>query len=89
MFVALLGLVLRKDPSVNKVFAILLLLVSLVMVERAYQLLGVERGFIAGVCSMDLGLPSWFAIDKWIPWMFEVKTTCGYTPYVLFKITMA
>ena len=38
---------------------------------------------------MDLGLPWWFALDKWVPWLFEVQTSCGYTPLIIFNITMA
>jgi disulfide bond formation protein DsbB len=57
-------------------------------VERSWQVLAVERGRIFGDCSMDLGLPSWFAIDKWFPTLFEVQTTSGYTPLLIAKITM-
>ncbi len=59
------------------------------LVERSYQLLGTERGFLTGSCSFDLGLPAWFAIEKWLPWLYQVETTCGYTPEVIFGITMA
>ena len=59
------------------------------LLERSWNLLGVERGTIFGSCDMDLGMPAWFAIDKWMPLIFEVKTACGYTPELFFKITMA
>ena len=59
------------------------------LAERSYQLYGVEQGFIMGSCEMASGLPAWFALDKWIPAIFEVQTTCGYTPELFFKITMA
>ena len=52
----------------------------------------VERGWVFGDCTMDLGMPSWLswlALDKWLPWLFEVQTTCGYTPLIAFNITMA
>ena len=68
------------------------LLVAAIMaglLERAWQLLGTERGFIISTCGFDLGLPSWLALDRWWPAVFEVKTTCGYTPELLFGITMA
>jgi disulfide bond formation protein DsbB len=38
---------------------------------------------------MDLGLPSWLALDSWFPAVFQVQTTCGYTPELLFGISMA
>ena len=59
------------------------------MLERSWQLLGTERGWIFGSCNMDAGLPDWFALDSWFPAVFEVKEACGYTPELLFGITMA
>jgi len=59
------------------------------LLERSYQLLGTERGFIFGDCGFDLGLPSWFTLDEWLPVVFRVETTCGYTPELIFGITMA
>jgi disulfide bond formation protein DsbB len=58
------------------------------LVERSWQVLGVERGWIFGDCGMDLGLPDWFALDEWLPEVFEVQTSCGYTPIIIFDITM-
>lgn len=59
------------------------------LLERSWRVLAVERGWIFGDCEMDLGMPAWFALDKWIPSLFEVQTSCGYTPLLLFDITMA
>jgi disulfide bond formation protein DsbB len=59
------------------------------LLERSWQLLGVERGTIEGMCSMDLGLPAWFALDSWFPVLFKAWEPCGYTPQLLFGITMA
>lgn len=60
------------------------------LLERSWLLLGTERGFIEDAgCGMDLGLPAWLALDDWMPWLFEVQTSCGYTPELLFGITMA
>lgn len=68
------------------------LLNSLIMVglfERSYQLLGTERGTIFSDCNFDLGLPDWLAFDQWLPAVFEVQASCGYTPVLLWGITMA
>lgn len=59
------------------------------LLERSWRVLAIERGWIFGDCDMDLGMPAWFALDKWIPALFEVQTSCGYTPLILFDITMA
>ena len=56
------------------------------MTERSYMLLGTERGWLLGECSMESGLPSWFALEKWFPILFHIHETCGYTPYVLSLI---
>ena len=68
---------------------LLTLLVSVGMLERSWGLLGVERGFAVGSCSMDSGLPAWFALDVWFPSVFKVWEPCGYTPELLFGVTMA
>ena len=38
---------------------------------------------------MTLGLPSWAAVDRWMPWLFEVQEPCGVTPFVIGRISMA
>jgi disulfide bond formation protein DsbB len=48
----------------------------------------VERGLYDGQCGMDPGFPAWFALDEWLPQVFEVWTMCGYTPNFLFGLTM-
>lgn len=59
------------------------------LVERSWRVLAVERGWIFGDCDMSLGTPAWFAPDRWFPYLFEVQTSCGYTPLILFEISMA
>jgi disulfide bond formation protein DsbB len=59
------------------------------LVERSWQVLAVERGWVFGDCGLSLGMPGWFAPDKWLPSVFEVQTSCGYTPIIIFDITMA
>jgi len=82
-----LFLILRSLP---RIFGhLVMLLIAVALTERSYQLLGNERGFIIGLCGFDLGLPAWFTPDTWWPWLFEVQTTCGYTPVLVFGITMA
>lgn len=89
VLVAIAALLVRNTRLPAFVPHILSAFVMAGMFERAYQLLGIERGTIMGDCSFNLGLPDWLAIDKWFPALFEVETTCGYTPELLFGITMA
>lgn len=87
--VSALALLLQRFKSTLPIFHLLNSIIMVGFVERSWQVLAVERGWVFGDCSMDLGLPSWFAIDKWFPTLFEVQTTCGYTPLLIAKITMA
>lgn len=57
--------------------------------ERAYVLLGTERGFVMTECGMDSAFPNWLALDRWLPAFFAPWESCGYTPLVLFNISMA
>lgn len=59
------------------------------LVERSWILLGTERGTLIASCAFDLGLPPWLALDRWFPALYEIQTSCGYTPELLFGVTMA
>ncbi|MCW8917305.1 MAG: disulfide bond formation protein B [Gammaproteobacteria bacterium] len=89
MGVAALALWLRHYPLWMAGLHGLVALLMGGMLERSWQLLGTERGWIFGSCNMDAGLPDWFALDRWFPALFEVKEACGYTPELLFGVTMA
>lgn len=73
----------------NIIGHISIFLIAIALTERSYQLLGTERGFIFSDCGFTSGLPTWFAIEEWLPWLYRIETSCGYTPEVLFGITMA
>jgi len=89
MLLAVGGLLLSDRPGVRRLLHGLNTLVMVILVERSWQLLGVERGFIEGSCEMDAGLPDWLALDRWWPQVFEPWEPCGYTPELAFGITMA
>lgn len=57
--------------------------------ETSYGLLSTERGWEIGSCTFDAGLPAWFALDEWLPAVFMPLEPCGYTPELLFGVTMA
>ena len=89
VLIALFGLFTRYSrwPNVFANFAVVGTAVALT--ERSYLLLGTERGFIFADCGFSLGLPGWFAIDDWLPWLYRIEASCGYTPEFIFGITMA
>lgn len=87
--IALLGLVLPISRWAQVPVWLLMVGASAGFVERAYHTLAVEKGWRMSTCGFDLGLPEWFAIDHWIPWVFEVQGSCGTTPEMVAGFTMA
>jgi disulfide bond formation protein DsbB len=83
------GLITRSSRAGNIISNLSTVLIAIGLVERSYQLLGTERGFVFGDCGFELDLPAWFTIDTWLPSVYRVETACGYTPELLFGITMA
>ena len=57
--------------------------------ERSWYLYQLENGYGDGSCEFQLGMPDWFAVDRWIPSLFEVRNLCSYTPEIFFGISMA
>ncbi len=89
ILVSLLGLWLRRNRGLLVTGYLLVAGIGAGLLERSWQLLGVERGTIEGTCSMESGLPAWFALDNWFPKLFKPLEPCGYTPELLFGVTMA
>ena len=89
VIVSFIGLLLRNNKVVNALAQLSSILIAIALVERSYMILGTERGFVFSNCGVNLGLPTWFAIEEWLPWLYRVETSCGYTPEIIFGITMA
>lgn len=89
LLISWFGLVVRR-LWIGPVLAHLLVLVTAAaFFDRAWKLLGIEHGTYLADCSFDLGMPAWLALDRWFPALFKVQEACGYTPELLFGITMA
>ncbi len=89
VLLALFALFCTPSATAMKVLHALNVAILAILVERSWRVLAIERGWIFGECDMDLGTPDWFAPDRWLPFLFEVQTTCGYSPLIVFNITMA
>lgn len=89
ILVSLAAIVIRRCRWLIVAAHLLTVVVAVMLLERSYQLLGTERGFTFSDCGFDLGLPGWLAVDRWFPAVFQVQTSCGYTPELLFGVTMA
>lgn len=81
VLVGLLGLPLKRSRA-GLLFATLLSVIAASgLAERSWQTLATERGWSTElVCNMAADLPFWFALDKWVPAVFEVQASCGRTP---------
>jgi disulfide bond formation protein DsbB len=86
MLASILGLLLRKQRLGLILSNFLVFVCSLGFVERSYQTLGTEMGFVTGACSMNPNFPSFLALNKWLPSVFEPLTSCGYTPWIIPQI---
>ena len=89
VLIAMVAIFFTASTMAMRFFHALNSLLMVWLVERSWQVLAVERGWIFGDCSLSLGMPEWLALDKWLPSVFEVQTSCGYTPIILFDITIA
>ncbi len=89
IIVSSVAMLVRGNRVLNSVAHLSAVFIAVALTERSYQLLGTERGFVFGDCGFSLGLPAWFAIEDWIPWLYRVETSCGYTPEIIFGITIA
>lgn len=87
--VSLAALWLGRNALMNLLAHLLTVVIAVGLLERSYQLLGTERGFTFSDCGFDLGMPGWLALDTWFPALFQVQASCGYTPVLLFGVTMA
>ena len=86
---AIVALLLPQKPAACRCLHLVNSVIMLGFVERSWQVLAVERGWIFADCNLDSGLPDWFTLDRWFPALFEVQTSCGYTPIIFFNISMA
>lgn len=78
-------------PS-KKVISIIGNMINMVLavglLERSLYLLKVEQGKGDGSCGLYLDFPNWFALDKWLPDVYEVRNVCSYSPELLWGVTM-
>ena len=89
VIIAVIGLLFRHNRIITLLSHLSVIIVAISFVERCYLLLGTEKGFVFADCGFSLGLPTWFAIEEWLPWLYRIETSCGYTPEIIFGITMA
>tara|TARA_B100001059_G_scaffold6846_2_gene5692 strand:+ start:3342 stop:3830 length:489 start_codon:yes stop_codon:yes gene_type:complete len=88
----LIALVMLITPQI-RILRILgnggVLIAGVGLTERARYLYRLENGIGDGSCQFQLGMPDWFAVDRWMPWLFEVRNLCSFTPEMLFGVSMA
>ena len=87
--VALIVLVTPQTSPLRVVGNVGVLIAGAGLIERARYLYRLENGIGDGSCQFQLGMPDWFAVDRWMPWLFEVRNLCSFTPTMLFGLSMA
>jgi disulfide bond formation protein DsbB len=90
--IALLGVLMSLLPHSRRLYIAgnsLLLLCAVGLGERSFYLYEIENFRGDGSCEFSLGMPDWFAVDRWLPSLFEVRNICSYTPEIAFGVSMA
>ena len=87
--IALIMLVIPQTSLPRVVGNVGVLLAGAGLLERARYLYRLENGIGDGSCQFQLGMPDWFAVDRWMPWLFEVRNLCSFTPEMLLGLSMA
>jgi disulfide bond formation protein DsbB len=90
--IALLGVLMSLLPHSRRLYTAgnsLLLLCAVGLGERSFYLYEIENFRGDGSCEFSLGMPDWFAVDRWLPSLFEVRNICSYTPEIAFGVSMA
>ena len=87
--IALIMLVAPQTSLLRVVGNVGVLIAGAGLFERARYLYRLENGIGDGSCQFQLGMPDWFAVDRWMPWLFEVRNLCSFTPEMLFGLSMA
>ncbi len=86
---ALVMCLIPRKPYVNTAAHLLTVVTTIGLWERCKYLLDIELGRGHGSCEFYLGFPDWFALDQWLPWLFEVRNLCSLTPLLPGGISMA
>ena len=87
--IALIMLITPQITLVRAVGNLGVLTAAAGLFERARYLYRLENGIGDGSCQFQLGMPDWFAVDRWMPWLFEVRNLCSFTPEMLLGLSMA
>lgn len=89
LLAGLLGLFTRKSRPMQIAAWSLLLVATVGFAERCWHTFAVEQGWVVASCEFELQMPSWFAVDQWMPWAFQPGGACGSTPEMLSGVSMA
>ena len=90
--IALVGLLMSLLPHARGLYTAgnaALLICAVGLGERSFYLYEIENFRGDGSCEFSLGMPDWFAVDRWFPSLFEVRNICSYTPEIAFGVSMA
>ena len=75
--------------AAQKVLSLALVGITGVFAYQSFMVLGIERYWFEGSCTMDAPFPNWLPLHEWLPSVFEPWELCGYTPEIIRGVTMA
>ena len=87
--IAFIMLITPQIPLLRALGNLGVLIAGAGLYERARYLHRLDNGIGDGSCQFQLDMPDWFAVDRWVPWLFEVRNLCSFTPEMLFGLSMA
>ena len=85
---AVLMCLLPRHKIINLVAQGLALVCMIGLFERSKYLFDMENGRGDGSCEFFLGFPDWIALDQWVPFLFEVRNLCTFSPELMWGVTM-
>ena len=89
VLVAAVGLFFRRHRLSNGIAHGLMLALAVGLLLTSWETLAIERGWTEAACEMKDEFPAWLPLHTWFPSTFQAWELCGYTPELLFGITMA
>ncbi len=92
LMAALLALLAPRNTVMRFAALSLWLSSALYGLYQAQELVGIEQILAEGgftTCALFADFPSWLALDKWLPAVFEVTGTCGGVDWQFAGLSMA
>lgn len=90
LLLSLLALALVRWPAARLVCALVGFALAVGLTQETWLIVQIEYNLgTGGSCGFAANFPDWAPLDKWLPFLFEVRGPCMATPIVAFGLSMA